>query len=200
MTSGTSCRISGALRLSATMRTSGISEPDPTAAPAAPSYVESALVEGDLRALRERLAEISDLQRAAGVLGWDMRVTMPPGGGPARAEALATIGRLAHEKFVDEEVGAPLERLRSYEESLEYDSDDASLIRVTRHDWEKASRVPAELRAEIVRAGALGHEVWVEARASNDFPKFLPALERNLELKHRYVECFEWEDSPYTPL
>jgi carboxypeptidase Taq len=29
---------------------------------------------------------------------------------------------------------------------------------------------------------------------------FLPALERNLELKRRYVECFEWDDSPYTPL
>ena len=25
-------------------------------------------------------------------------------------------------------------------------------------------------------------------------------LERNLELKKRYVECFEWEDSPYTAL
>jgi carboxypeptidase Taq len=157
-------------------------------------------VDGDLRALRERLAEISDLQRAGGVLGWDMRVTMPPGGGPARAEALATLGRLAHQKFVDDEIGSLLERLRSYEESLEYDSDDASLIRVTRRDWEKQRRVPSELRAEILRAGALGHEVWVEARASNDFPKFLPALERNLELKQRYVECFEWEDSPYTAL
>ena len=25
-------------------------------------------------------------------------------------------------------------------------------------------------------------------------------FERNLELKRRYVDCFEWEDSPYTPL
>jgi carboxypeptidase Taq len=157
-------------------------------------------VEDDLRALRERLAEISDLQRAGGVLGWDQRVTMPPGGGPARAEALATIGRFAHERFIDEEVGGLLERLRPYGESLPYDSDDASLVRVTRRDWEKASRVPAELRADILRAGALGHEVWVQARATNDFGKFLPALERNLELKRRYVACFEWDDSPYTPL
>ena len=154
----------------------------------------------DLRALRERLAEISDLTRAGGVLGWDQRVTMPPGGGPARAEALGTLGRLAHEKFIDAEIGSLLERLRSYEETLEYDSDDASLIRVTRRDWEKQRRVPAELRAEIIRAGALGNQIWVEARATNDFPKFLPALEKNLELRKRYVECFEWDDHPYTPL
>jgi carboxypeptidase Taq len=164
------------------------------------SSVESTLVEADLVALRERLAEVSDLWRAGGVLGWDQRVTMPPLGAPARAEAVGTIGRIAHERFVDEEIGALVERLRPYEESLEYDSDDASLIRVTRRDWEKARRIPAELRAEMLRAGVRGHQIWVAARAQNDFASFLPVLEQNLELKRRYVDCFDWEDSPYTPL
>jgi carboxypeptidase Taq len=157
-------------------------------------------VDADLRSLKERLAEISDIQRSAGVLFWDQRVTMPPLGNPARAEAVATLGRIAHERFVDDEIGTLLDRLRPLEESLEYESDDASLVRVTRRDWEKARRVPAELRAEMLRAGAQGHQIWVEARAKSDFASFLPALERNLELKRRYVDCFEWEDSPYTPL
>jgi carboxypeptidase Taq len=157
-------------------------------------------VDADLRSLRERLAEISDLARAAGVLAWDQKVTMPPGGHPARAEALATLSRVVHQKFVDDEVGRLLERLRPLEESLEYDSDDASLVRVTRRDWEKQRRVPTELRVEMTRAAALGNQVWIEARATNDFAKFLPALRRNLELKRAYVECFEWDDSPYTPL
>jgi carboxypeptidase Taq len=157
-------------------------------------------VEADLRTLRQRLAEISDLQKAGAVLRWDQQVMMPPLGNEARAEALATIGRLAHEKFIDDEIGALLEKLRPHEESLAYDSDDASLIRVTRHDWEKARRIPSELRAEMVRAAVRGHHVWVEARQASDFAAFLPALEKNLELKRRYVECFEWDDSPYTPL
>ena len=157
-------------------------------------------MDADLRRLKERLAEISDIQRSAGVLFWDQRVTMPPLGNPARAEAVATLGRIAHERFVDDEIGSLLERLRPLEESLEYDSDDASLVRVTRCDWEKARRVPAELRAEMLRAGAQGHQIWVEARTKSDFASFLPALELNLDLKKRYVDCFEWEDSPYTPL
>ena len=157
-------------------------------------------MDADLRALKERLAEISDLSKAGGVLAWDQKVVMPPGGHPARAEAMATVGRIAHEKFVDAEIGHLLDRLRPLEESLDYDSDGASLIRITRRDWEKQRRVPTELRTEMIRAAALGNQVWIEARATNDFPRFLPALERNLELKRRYVECFEWEDSPYTPL
>jgi carboxypeptidase Taq len=150
--------------------------------------------------LRERLAEIHDLSRAAGVLGWDQRVTMPPLGTEARAEALATLGRIAHERFVDPEIGRLLDELAPLEDSLPYDSDDASLIRVTRRDWEKARRVPSELKVEMTRAAARGHQAWVEARRDDDFESFLPYLRTNVELKLRYVECFEWSDSPYTPL
>ena len=86
--------------------------------------------------------------------------------------------RIAHEKFVDDEIGALLERLRPHEESLEYDSDDASLIRVTRRDWEKARRVPTELRAEMLRPGSRGHHIWVDARTRNDFEASSPRSRR----------------------
>ncbi len=154
----------------------------------------------DLTSLRERLAEIADLSRAAGVLGWDQRVCMPPGGTEARAEALATLSRIAHERFTDPEIGRLLDRLADRGESLPYDSDGASLIRVTRRDWEKARRVPSELRAEMTRAAARGHQAWVEARRNDDFASFLPFLRTNIDLKRRYVECFDVADSPYTAL
>jgi carboxypeptidase Taq len=157
-------------------------------------------VNGDLLELRERLAEMSDLRRVRLLLSWDQRVTMPPGGAEARANAVATVGRIEHARFVDDEIGRLLERLRPYEESLDFDSDDASLIRVARRDWEKARREPPDLRAERLRAASLANAVWIEARATSDFSLFLPALERNLDVCKRYAECFEWEDSPYTPL
>ena len=148
---------------------------------------------------RERLAEISDIQRSVAVLFGDQRVTMPPLGSPARAEAVATLGRIAHDRFVDDEIGSLLERLRPLEESLEYDSTTPASSG-HRRDWEKERRVPSDLRTELLRAASAGHLTWVEARRNDDFAAFLPVLERNLELKKRYVECFEWDDSPYTAL
>jgi carboxypeptidase Taq len=139
----------------------------------------------DLSTLRERLAEISDLGRAAGVLGWEQRVSMPPLGTASRADSLATLGRITHDRFTDPEIGRLLDRLAPFEESLPYDSDDASLIRITRRDWEKARRVPTELRVEMTRAAASGHHAWVEARANNDFASFLPYLRANVELKRQ---------------
>ena len=58
-------------------------------------------METKLEELGARLAEINDLESAAGLLGWDQNTYMPPGGAPARARQIATLQRLAHEKFSD---------------------------------------------------------------------------------------------------
>ena len=102
-----------------------------------------------------------------------------------------------HERFVDDETGRLLERLVPLEESLEYDSDDASLIRVTRRDWEKARRVPAELAASWLREGAKAQAAWLEARAASDYGVFLPAFRRVHEIALRWAACFDPGDSPY---
>jgi carboxypeptidase Taq len=150
--------------------------------------------------LKARLAEITDLRRTGSLLSWDQQTMMPQAAAATRAEQLATLGRMTHELFVSPETGRLLDELRPYEESLDPDSDEASLIRVARTDFEKASRVPAELRAELTRAAAQGYQVWVAAREASDFEAFLPALERNLELKRRYVECFPPAEETYDVL
>ena len=150
--------------------------------------------------LKTRLTEIHDLNKINQVLSWDQQTLMPPGGAAVRAEQRATLSRLAHEKFTSDEMGRLLDDLRPYEESLPYDSDEASLIRVARRDYEKARRVPNELQAEMTRTAALSQTVWVEARKKSDFALFLPHLEKIIALKHRYVECFAPYDDIYDPL
>jgi carboxypeptidase Taq len=147
--------------------------------------------------LKNLLNEIADLTKVSQVLGWDQRVIMPPNGAAARAEQLATLGKVIHEKFTSEEIGKLLEDLQSYEQSLPYESDEASLIRVTRRDYEKAIRVPTDLRVEMTRTAAQGNQVWVEARKNSDFKSFLPVLEKQLELRHRYIDCYPPAENPY---
>jgi len=150
--------------------------------------------------LRERLAEVNDLSKAATLLLWDQRVMMPPGGAEARAEALGTVSRLAQERFIDDEVGRLLEELRGVEESSDYDSFEASLIRTTRREYEKATRVPPELVGEMRRASALGLAAWGPAKERSDFEQLRPHLETQLELRQRYVGCFPPADETYDVL
>ena len=141
--------------------------------------------------LKERVHEIEDLDRTSSLLGWDQQVKMPPGGAGVRAEQLATLDRISHEALTSDEMGRLLDKLSAFEESQPYDSYEASLIRVSRRDWEKARRVPAELRGEMSRAASLAMPVWVKARQDSDFSQFLPALRKNFDLRRRYVDCFD---------
>ena len=154
-----------------------------------------------IRQLRERLGGVSDLRDALGLLEWDQQTMMPARGAAARAESLATLGRLSHEMFISAETGHLLEAAaRELNGGLDGDSDDARLVEVVRRRWEKDRRVPADLAAEIARAGSIGYEAWVSARRDSDFAAFAPHLERNLELARRYVDCFEGFDAPYDAL
>ncbi len=150
--------------------------------------------------LKNCLYEIHDLTQAAAVLHWDERVMMPVKGAAVRAEQLATLQKVAHQKLTCDEMGKLLEDLRPYEQSLPYESDDASLIRVARSDYEKAVQVPGELQAEMTRVSANANPVWVAARAKGDFSIFQPVLEKQLELKHRYIACFPPTQDPYDVL
>src|SRR5689334_10062394 len=98
--------------------------------------------EARLSELKHRLQEIGDLNFAGAVLSWDQATYMPPGGAAARGRQTAMLSKLAHEKSIDPALGKLIEALVPHGERLHYDSNEASLIRVARRDFEKAIRVP----------------------------------------------------------
>lgn len=157
-------------------------------------------MENKLEELRNRLLEISDLNAAAAVLAWDQRSFMPPGGAGSRARQIAALQRLAHVKFTDPAVGKLLDDLRSYEEGLPYDSDKASLIRVTRRDYERATRIPPAFKEEYDNNAAMTYQVWTKARANDDFAAVKPYLERTLALSRRYSAFFPEAEHAIDPL
>jgi carboxypeptidase Taq len=50
------------------------------------------------------------------------------------------------------------------------------------------------------RASSLALPAWATARENSDFAEFLPSLRTNLELRRRYVECFDSFAEPYDAL
>lgn len=147
-----------------------------------------------LQELRNHLAEANDLDSAASVLFWDQTTYMPSGGGPARARQLATLDKLAHEKFTDPAVGHVLDELQSYEESLPYDSDEASLIRVTRREYQRRLRLPADFIARFSAHTAETYDAWTVAKPANDFAAMRPYLEKTLDLSREYASYFPGSD------
>jgi carboxypeptidase Taq len=153
-----------------------------------------------LEKLKELLGEVGDIGRATAVLGWDQQVNMPPGGGEARGQQLATLGKIAQEKFISDEVGRLIEDLKAEFAGANPESDEVAMIRVVARDYDKAKRVPPEFVAEQAVVSAKAFEAWVEARRKSDFSIFQPHLEKNLDLVKKFISFFPPADHPYDTL
>lgn len=153
-----------------------------------------------LNELKARLRDVADLNSVGAVLHWDQATYMPSGGAAARGRQMAVVGRIAQEMFSDPATGRLLDELRPYEESLPYDSDDASLIRVARRDYEKAVRIPPDFLSAFYEHSATSYQVWTEARPANDFARVRPLLEQTLDMSRRMADFFPGYDHIADPL
>ena len=154
---------------------------------------------GKLQDLKDILAEVSDLSHAALLLEWDQETYMPPGGVQSRSEQLSTLLRLSHVRFTSGEVGGLLDSLEGKVDG-DFDSDDASLVRVTRRDYEEARKLSPDLIAEVARAGSTARPVWEKARHDENYTLFAPYLEKNVELNRRIADSLGYKERPYDAL
>ena len=140
--------------------------------------------------LRQRLRELSDLNAASDILNWDQATYMPEGGAGSRGRQRATLNRLAHERAVDPALGKLIDSLTRYGESLPYDSDDASLIRVARREYQKKIKIPPDHVERATVHCSASYDAWTRARPANDFATMAPYLERTLDLSRDYSAYF----------
>jgi carboxypeptidase Taq len=153
-----------------------------------------------LEELKTKLVEIDDLQSAAALLSWDQTTYMPPGGAAARGRQLATLQQLAHGKFIDPAIGRLLDDLEGRSQQLAFDSDEASLIRITRRDYERAIKIPPSFMAEFTRHSTASYAAWEQARPQNDFSAVEPYLEKTLEFSRQYADYYPGYEHIADPL
>jgi carboxypeptidase Taq len=142
--------------------------------------------------------ELCELQRQAATLGsigsllnWDQETYMPRRAGAFRSDQQALIARLHHERSTSPRIG---ELLAACESNGVLkggaDSPIAADVREMRRDYDRATKLPSDLVAELAKVGSQSQEVWKEARQKNDFAMFRPWLERMMALTRRQAECY----------
>ena len=156
-----------------------------------------------LEPLTSRLLEIRRIQSAASVLSWDQETYMPAGGGAARADQIATLEGLAHEKLVSPQIESLLKEWidpTSGEATDPWDEPSRSLLRETWRDFSRAKKLPSDFVIRLSRECSLAQQAWVTARAESRFSKFLPSLKTVLSLKCEETQYLGYRDSPYDAL
>lgn len=144
-----------------------------------------------------KIREINDINSAYALLEWDQASLMPTKGGEARATALGTMARLAHERLIHPELG---DLLASLAEDGSLDQIKAATVRVMKHERDKATKVPTTLVTELKEAEMRGYQAWVEAKPASDFKRFGPFMQKTVRLKKEEADALGWEDERYDAL
>src|SRR5258708_29940775 len=125
---------------------------------------------------------------------------MPPGGVAQRSDQLSTLLRLSHVRFTADEVGHLLSTLEDETSGQPFDSYEASLVRVTRRDYEQERKLPPDLVAEAARARPAAPPLWEQARREADFKIFAPALVKNGVLYRQIPDTLQYAERPHNAL
>jgi carboxypeptidase Taq len=160
-----------------------------------------------LKALQEIDREHRLLSRAAEVLQWDQETYMPAAAVQERAEQLALLHGLMHDRLTDPRVGELLEALgvgygRPGEVSVPEGCSETerAFLRELARAYGRSTRIPRRVVTEMARQTAIAHRIWVHAREASDFSLFSGQLEVIVGLVREISECLGYEEHPYDPL
>lgn len=153
---------------------------------------------GAYQELQKRMREIALVDSTAGLLNWDEETYMPGQALAYRAEQLAYFSGWSHRQFTAPEVGDWIKACEDH--GFPEASDEATNVREWRRDYDRQTRIPADLVEEFSRASAIARDAWVEARKASEFARFRPHLEKLLQLSRRMADHWGYERTPYDAL
>jgi len=147
--------------------------------------------------LQLKLTHIANLRRAFMLLEWDTETYLPPSGVEYRSDQLSTLATIIHTMITDPKLQ---DAIQNEIPKLESASIEQRALSRLLKDMEIERQVPESLRAEIARYSAIARNMWLEARRLGDFGKFIPALEKNVQLLHELASTIGYEGHPYNAL
>jgi carboxypeptidase Taq len=152
-------------------------------------------------ALRNHLRELATLKSTLGLLGWDQETMMPPRAAASRADELALLSRLAHERAMADELNDLLSACEQ-DSALTANPVIGANLREIRLDYERARKLPPEWVAEFSQTTSHALEAWKAARTDSNFATFQPWLEKILDLCRRKADYFGYpsDGEPYDAL
>jgi carboxypeptidase Taq len=157
-----------------------------------------------IQRLRALDSEAKTMEHIGAILGWDQETYMPAAAIDERADQLALMETLNHDRIASPEIGKLLSELGSTSANPEGDtalrSVDRAYLRVMRRIHDQATKLPGQLVSEMARATSLSQAAWVEAKKNNDFAAFAPHLDRMLEFNKKVAACLDPHARPYDVL
>jgi carboxypeptidase Taq len=135
--------------------------------------------------LMQKIKDITILQSAQSIIGWDMETMMPPKGIKLRSQQFALLSKIEHKMSTNPEIGELLTKIQRHPEYDKLDKVQKRNVYLTQKRYDEQTKLPEKLVSEIAKQSALTIDIWKKAKAAKDYSMFRPELEKLFELKKR---------------
>jgi carboxypeptidase Taq len=150
-----------------------------------------------LRELHAEMRAATQLDEVRSLMAWDQQTMLSARGHQRRAEQLALLSAMHHERFASKKVGDLLSELSQRQD---LDELNQTGVRLLLKDWRRSACLPAELVERIARLQGQGHMAWMEARAARDFRLFVPVLQQLVDATVERAQALEPDMPTYDAL
>jgi len=140
------------------------------------------------------------LSSCAELLEWDEEVNMPRGGVEHRAEQLALLAGLVHDRATSPRYDELLSCIEGSQIVSDPETPVAVNVRELRRAFDRERRLPRRLVEESARVTALASQAWAQARKRDDFAAFAPWLDRIFALAREEADAVGYAGNRYDAL
>lgn len=142
--------------------------------------------------------EAAHLSSAMSLLSWDQEVMIPAGGNAMRAQTLAALSGMHHNKIV----GDVLDALKRVEDEGLDKLDPWQLrnYKAIKQQLDKSVKLPVAHVVELGRVRGEALTIWTAARKARDFAQFAPILGEIVRLRRAEADYIGYAAHPYDAL
>ncbi|PHQ82540.1 MAG: carboxypeptidase M32 [Coxiella sp. (in: Bacteria)] len=135
--------------------------------------------------LESLFSDLTDLNHLQSLAHWDEAAMMPIGGGAARAQSLATLSAIKHQKLIQPSVDQLIQEAKQDTQLSAWQQRNLFLME---RQYQNATCLPVELVKKIAEQSTLCEQAWRELRPKNDWKNFYPKLENLFQLVRQSAE------------
>lgn len=137
--------------------------------------------------------EIILLKNISSLLEWDKSTHMPQYAVGGRADQIAFVEKLIHNRYTSKKSENAVKILKK----SKLNKEKSLIAKEFIQEYQKHNLIPNELFMKIVQAQVLGQKGWENAREKNDFRLFKPFLKKIMSLKREYTKFCNPLKKPY---
>jgi len=153
----------------------------------------------DYKKLMEKIRDITVLQSAGAIIGWDMETMMPPRGIELRSEQFALMSTIEHKMTTDPQIGKLLRSVARPAQHRKLDEVQKRNVYLIKKRYEEQTKLPEKLVAAIAKQSALTVDIWKKAKKAKDYSMFRPNLEKMVELEKKAAKILMKVKKTKTP-